>query len=214
MNLSGPLLSSLETQVSVRLVAPATIHRDCLSRMLNAHGAQTVDCESLRECEHEEIILLDLTRGYVQANNLLADLEHVLSPVVVIADDWVTYHAVRGHKAIVGCITSSLTVRGILSAVCFALEGGSFAPPYFTDVSRDLRSKSDNGSLNSEASFWTPREVEILSLLRAGMQNKAIAYELSISISTVKVHIHNIMMKSHSRNRTEVVARKCGLNSG
>jgi DNA-binding NarL/FixJ family response regulator len=45
----------------------------------------------------------------------------------------------------------------------------------------------------------------VLEALRKGKANKAIAFELSIHESTVKVHVRNIMKKLGARNRTEVV---------
>ena len=50
----------------------------------------------------------------------------------------------------------------------------------------------------------TDREMDVLSLLQKGKQNKIIAHALNISESTAKVHIRNIMRKFHLRNRTEV----------
>ncbi|MGH9759482.1 MAG: helix-turn-helix domain-containing protein, partial [Blastocatellia bacterium] len=50
----------------------------------------------------------------------------------------------------------------------------------------------------------TPRERGVLEFLQRGMANKAIAYRLNMSSSTVKVHVHNIMVKLNARNRTEV----------
>lgn len=55
----------------------------------------------------------------------------------------------------------------------------------------------------------TDREMDVLSLLQKGKQNKIIAHALNISESTAKVHIRNIMRKFHLRNRTEV-ALMCG----
>ena len=37
------------------------------------------------------------------------------------------------------------------------------------------------------------------------MPNKIIAYELGISQSTVKAHLHNIMAKLHAKNRTHAI---------
>ena len=51
---------------------------------------------------------------------------------------------------------------------------------------------------------FTPRELDLLDLLRRGMQNKLIANELGISQSTVKAHLRSIMMKLKAKNRTEV----------
>jgi DNA-binding NarL/FixJ family response regulator len=48
----------------------------------------------------------------------------------------------------------------------------------------------------------TPRERAVLELLERGMSNKIIAYRLSLSQSTVKVHVHNILSKLKVSNRT------------
>ena len=41
--------------------------------------------------------------------------------------------------------------------------------------------------------------------MRRGQANKIIAYELTVTESTVKVHIRNIMRKMGATNRTEAV---------
>jgi LuxR family maltose regulon positive regulatory protein len=53
----------------------------------------------------------------------------------------------------------------------------------------------------------TPREVEILRLIAAGMRNQEIADQLVISLSTVKRHIANAYGKLGVDHRTEAVAR-------
>jgi ATP/maltotriose-dependent transcriptional regulator MalT len=57
----------------------------------------------------------------------------------------------------------------------------------------------------------TAREVEILRLVAAGMQNQAIADHLVISLATVKRHIANIYGKLGVGHRTEAVARATDL---
>ena len=53
----------------------------------------------------------------------------------------------------------------------------------------------------------TPRERAVLELLEQGMANKIIAYRLSLSQSTVKAHVHNIISKLNVSNRTEAAVR-------
>jgi LuxR family maltose regulon positive regulatory protein len=53
----------------------------------------------------------------------------------------------------------------------------------------------------------TPRELEILRLIAAGMRNQEIADQLVISLSTVKRHIANTYGKLGVDHRTEAVAR-------
>ena len=50
----------------------------------------------------------------------------------------------------------------------------------------------------------TKRELELLEKVQRGLPNKVIAYELSISECTVKVHMHNLMRKLKATNRTQV----------
>jgi len=49
---------------------------------------------------------------------------------------------------------------------------------------------------------FTPREVEILTLVAKGFSNKEIARHLSIALSTVKFHVSSILGKLHISDRT------------
>ncbi len=52
----------------------------------------------------------------------------------------------------------------------------------------------------------SPREREVLDLVRQGSTNKEIADQLFISVGTVKNHIHHILEKLHLVNRTQIAA--------
>jgi DNA-binding NarL/FixJ family response regulator len=49
------------------------------------------------------------------------------------------------------------------------------------------------------------REREVLSLVAAGLPNKAIARELGISDHTVKFHVSSLLTKLNAGSRTEAV---------
>ena len=53
----------------------------------------------------------------------------------------------------------------------------------------------------------TSRELEVLEMLAAGRSNQAIAYELVVTLDTVKKHVGHVMGKLGAANRTEAVAR-------
>jgi DNA-binding NarL/FixJ family response regulator len=55
-------------------------------------------------------------------------------------------------------------------------------------------------------SSLTKREHQILVLVARGLQNKSIASDLSLSEHTVKIHLHNIITKLGTHNRTEAAA--------
>lgn len=50
------------------------------------------------------------------------------------------------------------------------------------------------------------RETEVLKLVIQGKDNKAIAAQLSVNISTIRKHLENIYAKFHVKSRTEAIA--------
>jgi two-component system NarL family response regulator len=58
----------------------------------------------------------------------------------------------------------------------------------------------------------SPRELEVLSLISYGYDNRAIAAKLSLSVGTVKYHVNNILGKLEASDRTQAVV--IGLRGG
>jgi two-component system nitrate/nitrite response regulator NarL len=85
--------------------------------------------------------------------------------------------------------------RDMLSAL--RASGGTAARG--SDIASDLCTRPGDELL-------TPRQLDVLRLLARGLSNKAIASELDISESTVKVHIRAIMERTGMLNRTQIVA--------
>ena len=56
------------------------------------------------------------------------------------------------------------------------------------------------------------RENEILQLLAKGLLYKEIADQITISVGTVRQHIHKIYEKLHVQNRTEAINKAFGKN--
>jgi DNA-binding CsgD family transcriptional regulator len=59
----------------------------------------------------------------------------------------------------------------------------------------------------------TPRELQVLALLLDGAKLEEIGRQLHITSSTVQDHIKNMVEKTESRNRTELIARVLGWES-
>jgi len=62
-----------------------------------------------------------------------------------------------------------------------------------------------SGGSEALVEVLTPRELEVLQLLAAGLGNKEIASRLKISEHTVKFHVASIMGKLGAASRTEAV---------
>jgi signal transduction histidine kinase/DNA-binding CsgD family transcriptional regulator len=57
--------------------------------------------------------------------------------------------------------------------------------------------------LNQSSAVLTEREREVLRLMVDGLTNRAISERLSVSLETVKSHVHHIMQKMHVKDRTQ-----------
>jgi DNA-binding NarL/FixJ family response regulator len=87
-------------------------------------------------------------------------------------------------------------------------NGGS---PMSANIARKLvtlfrNQKTETTSLE----VLSNRENEILQLLAKGLLYKEIADQLTISVSTVRQHIHHIYEKLHVQNRTEAINKAFG----
>lgn len=52
----------------------------------------------------------------------------------------------------------------------------------------------------------TPKEAQVLDLLKDGLTNQQIADTLCLSVSTIKTHIHHILMKLDVPTRYRAIA--------
>lgn len=80
------------------------------------------------------------------------------------------------------------------------------APPASLDAAQIVQ-------LPGEAALLSPRELEVLHLIAAGLSNSDIAARLVVAESTVKKHVHNIFSKLDAQSRTHALvrARELGL---
>ena len=65
--------------------------------------------------------------------------------------------------------------------------------------------RADAADLRAHLDSLTPRELEVMTLVVAGLLNKQIAGELGISEKTIKVHRANVMHKMHAGSLAELV---------
>jgi len=86
-------------------------------------------------------------------------------------------------------------------------EGGS---PMSANIARKVVSIFHQDKAHQQIASLSPRENEVLLLLSDGLLYKEIAEQLSISIATVRQHIHKIYDKLHVENRTEALNKVYG----
>ena len=91
----------------------------------------------------------------------------------------------------------------IADAIVELYEGGS---PMSTQIARKVIQLFQLKHQESEERhLLSAKEYEVLTLLSKGFLYKEIGEQLSISVNTVKQHIHKIYQKLHVNNRTEAI---------
>ena len=124
---------------------------------------------------------------------------------------------------VVGFISKSTSVSSVYNSISALMRGEDviprkFVPYILQELVRLKRSNQSHKRYSWDAlnSIFTPRELEVLTLLGKGATNQDIANGLSISINTVRVHVHNILDKLQFQNRIEAggFAVKNGLTKG
>ncbi len=87
-----------------------------------------------------------------------------------------------------------------------------FAGRLLAALSPDGRSDQPPPTPPTSPNPLSDREMDVLRLLNAGLSNREIADELTITVGTAKWHVHNIYEKLDARGRVQAIARARELN--
>jgi LuxR family maltose regulon positive regulatory protein len=143
--------------------------------------------------------------AYHALRNQRASLD-VLAEALTLAEPEAFLRVFIDEGTVMRDLLRTATARGLgggyTRRVLAGFEAPAQAPP--------ARSTSDDGA-SAAVPPITPRELEILRLIAAGLRNAEIAEELEISGATVKRHIANLYGKLGVEHRTEALVRAAGL---
>lgn len=161
--------------------------------------------ELLASADDVDLVLLDLKMPGVQGFSGLALVraQFPLIPVVVVSgseDSSVIVRALSLGAA--GFIPKSTPVPAMHTAVSAVLEGGEWIPE---GIDPEATVDREADEIARRMSTLTPQQMRVLMMLRAGLLNKQIAYELSVSEATIKAHVSAILQKLKVESRTQAV---------
>jgi two-component system nitrate/nitrite response regulator NarP len=74
-------------------------------------------------------------------------------------------------------------------------------------IDRHLQDEAARSAPSRDKSLLSPREAELVKLVRQGLRNRDIAEKLGITEGTVKVYLHSVFEKTGVANRTELAIR-------
>jgi len=143
------------------------------------------------------------------------------APLVILSDLEEPEEVCAAFEAgAVGFMPTSIDPSVALEALSFIKCGGSFFPP--SALQREKPSVAGQVAVEGPnraeilslrpPSRLSPKQEEVLRLLRQGQSNKLIASQLGLSEATVKVHLRCIMRKLGVANRTQVAIASMNLN--
>jgi DNA-binding NarL/FixJ family response regulator len=188
--------------------------RDCLARALRSATGQDVIALSCVEdwlniCEHTPACVVLLSGDGVRDNAQLCQKIQKLSqakkrvPTIILSDAEDIGHVVDAlDKGVKGYVPTNLSLDVVVEAMRLVRAGGVFIPASCLSAAQQGRARP--AAKSGLSTLFTARQEAVVAALRQGKANKAIAYELQLQESTVKVHIRNIMKKLKAKNRTEV----------
>jgi DNA-binding NarL/FixJ family response regulator len=168
-------------------------------------GALSEAVTAMNDAGEVDMILLDLNIPDVSRFSGLNTLREAFPsvPVVMVSGalDRVTVREALASGA-AGFIPKSLKRNEIVEALKQVLEGEIYIPGV---LEQDSDTAREEASILGRIETLTPQQTVVLRHLINGKLNKQIAYELDVSMTTVKAHVSAILQKFSAYSRTQVV---------
>ena len=157
----------------------------------------------LDKCGPFDLVMLDLSMPGTRGLDGLIELRtrHPKLPIVVVSalEDPRIIHEVMTCGA-AGFISKSTRGADLGHAIREVMAGSVVLPKGYQTPSASL-----TADLAARLATLTPQQVRVLQMLRQGLLNKQIAYDLGVGETTVKAHVSEILRKLKVSSRTQAV---------
>lgn len=155
-----------------------------------------------------DLILLDLSMPGTTGLSGLVRIRKAFprTPVVVVS----------GHQnpqivasvlslGVSGYVPKSTSKEELARSIEEVLRGSVYLPSAYRAVAGPRGARGPAQELLRRLHELTPQQLRVLDMVRRGLQNKQIAYELQICETTVKVHVSEILRKLNVISRTKAI---------
>lgn len=200
--------------IKVAIVEDNEKIREGLAALVN--GSEGFVCTAAYETAEEalhylpahkpDVVLMDIQLPKMSGIECVArlkdhDANMQIMMLTVYEDDDKVYKSILAGAT--GYILKRTPPAELLGAIRELHEGGS---PMSDQIARKIvQAFQQMGKSSKETENLSERELEILSYLAKGYQDKEIAEHFFLSVKTVRTHLRNIYQKLHVRSRTEAV---------
>ena len=200
------------------------LFRDALRAAIlsNSPDAEVIDAANVVEAEEIltgnsdfDLALLDLNipgvKGFAGLLTLCTNYPKL--PIVVVSgheegkviDEAIAYGAI-------GYIPKSVKSDELMNAIRLVMAGEIYLPEnYEANIGNSV--DEDRKRTIEKLSSLTPQQLRVLNMLRDGLLNKQIAYELGVGERTVKAHVSEILHKLEVLSRTQAVIEASKLDA-
>lgn len=153
---------------------------------------------------HPDGVMIDIDEPETDIPSLIASIRQrqPLSRIIVLSDHASAYQVEQAKKwGASGYVLKSYTKEQLLQSMHLILSGINFFP-HLNNTPLELHQAWDAICKTYQI---TPREKEILQLLKNGLTNKEIAATLFLSVLTVETHRKHIMQKMQLNSTTALI---------
>jgi two-component system nitrate/nitrite response regulator NarL len=162
-----------------------------------------------------DLVLLDFHLGEESGLDLLRELAPDGPAVIMVSGEEDVGSIIAAIEAGAhGWVSKCSPVALLLTAAAVVSGGNMFLPPallrpVLRQIIRDHRADTQPGLLDDV----TPRELEVLRCLVAGMSRAEVASRLFLSTNTVRTHMQNLLRRAevHSTLALVAAARDMGI---
>jgi two-component system nitrate/nitrite response regulator NarL len=206
--------STGDGRIRTFICAAIRLYRDGLAQILASSnrlevvGTAAAPAEATDQLRrlHVEVLLVDIAA--VDVFSALPRLRAAAPEAKVVAlavrelPDEVIIRAEAGME---GYVTYDASIADLISVVEGVHRGELICSPLMAgELVRHIGRLAAGQSSTGAHAPLTTRQREIAALVGDGLSNKEIAQRLSLSLPTVKNHVHAILEKLHISRRTEV----------
>jgi len=205
------------TDVNIVVLTPTRLLGDGLSACLNdctdvVVGAVVSNIASLREALGSvvpDLVLIDVTQGIDLYDVRSLAIDHPGIALVALGLSEQRQDVIRcGRAGFTGYVARNASIKELRAALSDVMAGRLACPAEVSSsLLRALFRQEPPSEIEALAQLLTRRESEVLRLLGRGLSNKEIARALSLSVATVKHHVHHVLEKLGLHRRSEAIRR-------
>ena len=217
MALGEAIKEGVAMKIRVSLIENDTALREHLAALIDA--AEGMECVSqhpngAHALKHlppanPHVALVDIRMPRLGGIECVSQLKETLPGLLAVmltqyGEDDLIFESLKAGA--VGYLLKPSLPEDICAVIRGVFAGGS---PMTPEIARRvaLFFHGPRGAANSSGRL-TPREDEILTLVRKGYSNKEIAVQLEISKNTVANHLQSVYRKLHAQGRWTIVHRR------